>query len=79
MFYILVLRMVEDEVLYAQRLGLLGSILHGHMVLLVGFENIPMIVQAEGFRKQPINIFYIVFVGRIVGLVAQATETLTIR
>lgn len=61
-----VLGVVDDEVLYAQCFGLFGSVFDRHVALFVRFEDVAMVVEAEGFGEEPSRIAGVLLVDGIV-------------
>ena len=70
--------MPQDKVLDPQLLPQLTGVLHGAVVLFVGFECFSLAVEAEGLMGEPVTSLYIPFAFLIKGLIAAAGEPLSV-
>ena len=69
---VLVFRMVEDQILYAQAGRRLTGVFDGRMVFFIGMEDIRFGVEAESFVKEPFTVADIDFFPGLVRFIATA-------
>ena len=70
----LVLGMVEHKIFHRQFLSQFAGFFYGAVVFLIGLEDIPVLVLAEGFGQQPVSLFRILSGMFVVGFIPQAGE-----
>ena len=76
--HIAVLRVPEHQVGDAHGLRQLAGVLHRAVVLFIGLPDIPLRVKAEGLGKEPVGAPDVAFAFRLVGLVPQEGQLLSI-
>ena len=72
---VLVFRMVEDQILYAQAGRRLTGVFDGRMVFFIGMEDIRFGVEAESFVKEPFTVADIDFFPGLVRFIATARQS----
>ena len=76
--HIAVLRVPEHQVGDAHGLRQLAGVLHRAVMLFVGLPDVPLRVKAEGLGKEPVGAPDVAFAFRLVGLVPQEGQLLSI-
>ena len=64
----------EYQIRDLEALCQLCGVFYGTVVLLVRFEAVALVVEAEAFVEQPVTSLYVRLSGRIVGLITGAGE-----
>ena len=72
---VLIFRMIEDQVLYAQAGCRLTGVFDGRMVFFIGMEDIRFGVEAESFVKEPFTVTDIDFFPGLVRFIATAGQS----
>lgn len=71
---VLVFRVIENQVLYAQARRRLTGVFDGRMMFLIGMEDIGFGVEAKGFMKEPFAVTDIGFFPGLIGLITTAGQ-----